>query len=78
MCERELCIRFSHLILLLLLFITIYVFYSSCAHGCASEFRYCDMHIKQLLNVIGITLEQTPRDLALSKPLGELPCNGVS
>jgi len=36
-------------------------FYSSCAHGCSPEFSYCDMHIMQLLKVIGMTLEQTPR-----------------
>jgi len=41
---------------------------SSCTHGCLSEFRYCDMHIMQLLKVIGMTSEQTPHKLiAFSK-----------
>jgi len=38
---------------------------SSCAHGCSSEFRCCDMHIMQLLKVIGMTLKQTPRKLSV-------------
>jgi len=40
-------------------------YYSSCAHGCSSEFKYCDMHIMQLLKVIGVTLEQTPKELSV-------------
>jgi len=40
------------------------------------------MHIMQLLKVIGVTLEQTPRELSVLESmvshLGELPCNGVS
>jgi len=39
------------------------------------------VHILQLLKVIGMTLEQTPRELSvllsIISPLGELPCNGV-
>jgi len=39
-------------------------YYSSkmCAHGCSSEFKYYDMHIMQLLKLIGVTLEQTPKE----------------
>jgi len=41
-----------------------------------------NMHIMQLLKVIGIILEQTPRKLSvlysMISLLGELPCNGVS
>jgi len=40
-------------------------YYSSCALGCSSEFRHCDMHIIQHLKVIGITLKQTPRELSV-------------
>jgi len=40
------------------------------------------MNIMQFLKVIGMTLEQTPRELSVLKsmisPLRELPCNGVS
>jgi len=32
---------------------------SFCAHGCSLQLRYCDMHILQLLKVIGMTLEHT-------------------
>jgi len=40
------------------------------------------MHIMQLLKLIDVTLEQTPRELSVPlsmiSPLGELPFNGVS
>jgi len=40
------------------------------------------MHIMQLLQVIGVTSEQTTHELSvlysMISPLGELPCNGVS
>jgi len=53
-------------------------YYSTCAHGCSSEFMYCDKHIMQLLTVIDVTLQQTPRELSvllsMMTPLGELPC----
>jgi len=40
---------------------------SSCAHGFSSEFRfrYCDIHIMQLLKVIGMTLQQTLGELTV-------------
>jgi len=34
-------------------------YYSTCAHGCSLEFMYCDNA------VIGVTLEQTPRELSV-------------
>jgi len=40
-------------------------YYSSCAHVCSSEFKFCDMHIMQLLKVIGVTLEQTAWELSV-------------
>jgi len=38
---------------------------TSCAHGCSPECRCWEMHIVQLLKVIGMTLEQTPRELSV-------------
>jgi len=57
-------------------------YYSTCAHGCSTEFMYCDNAHQAVLTVIGVTLEQTPPELSvlssMISPLGELPCNGVS
>jgi len=40
---------------------------SSCAPAAISEFSFCDIQIMQLSKVIGMTLEQTPVNLAFSK-----------
>jgi len=42
-------------------------YYSSCAHGCSSEYKYCDMHIMQHLKLLVWLWSKLPENLAFTK-----------